>query len=147
MGLLNNIDDLLKQLEEEKKILIKNLSNEFKKHNNENVKYISKKPRIFTIKFSNLENNWSSEYYDFEYQFKALLYIFSHTELNNILNKWEMIKKRGIAKLHNSECKEFGVKNPYNDLTKDFIEAWYDSSYTILKFHPKVIKVVDDLLY
>ena len=98
------------------------------------------------MNFSDLGDSWSPEYYDFEYQFKAIIYILKYTNANNLIHKWEIIKTKGIARLLPSVANEYNMKNPYHEITKDLKTDWYDTSYTILKFHPEVVKFMDKLL-
>lgn len=146
MGLLSEVIDLSKELENAKQRALNVLAKECSKYQNKRITYISKKPRIFTIKFSDLQNNWSPEYYDFEYQFKAIIYVLKHTNPDNLINKWEKLKNKGIAMFLPSIVKEYGMKNPYSEITKELKQDWYDTNYTILKFHPDVVKFVDELL-
>ena len=100
MGILTEVNQKAKELEELKQTAIKKIVAECKKFENEKVKFISKRgPRVFIINFKDLEDNWCPLYYDFEYQFKCILYIFKHTNPDNLINKWEQIKKDGICKV------------------------------------------------
>lgn len=146
MGLLNEVIDLSKELENAKQRALNVLAKECSKYQNKKITYISKKPRIFTMKFSDLQNNWNPEYYDFEYQFKAIIYVLKHTNPDNLINKWEKLKDKGIAMFLPSIVKEYNMKNPYSEITKELKQDWYDSNYTILKFHPEVVKFMDNLL-
>ena len=100
MGILTEVSQKAKELEELKQTAIKKIVAECKKFENEKIKFISKRgPRVFIINFKDLEDNWCPLYYDFEYQFKCILYILKHTNPDNLINKWEQIKKDGICKV------------------------------------------------
>lgn len=146
MGLLDNVQNLAKELEIAKFKALKELAKECAKYENKKIKYINKKPRIFIIKFSDLKNNWSPEFYDFEYQFKAILYVLKHTNPDNLINKWEKLKDKGIAMFLPSIVKQYGMKNPCSEITKELKQDWHSANYTVLKFHPDVIEFVDNLI-
>lgn len=146
MGLLKEVEQKAKELEAVKQEVIKKIALECSKYENKTITYISKKPRIYVINFSDLQNNWSPEYYDFEYQFKVIIYILKHTNADNLINKWETMKKDGIAKFLPSIVTEYNMKNPYADIAKSLEEDWYDTNYKIIKFHPKVVEFMDNLL-
>ena len=144
MGILTEVSQKAKELEELKQVAIKKIVAECKKFENEKIKFISKKgPRIFTINFKDLEDNWSPLYYDFEYQFKCILYIFKHTNPDNLINKWEQIKKDGICRV---------LPDAYTKGELDFIvhdkqakEEFYSSSLVKISLNPKVVTFIDSI--
>ena len=146
MGILTEVSQKAKELEELKQVAIKKIVAECKKFENEKIKFISKKgPRVFIINFKDLEDNWSPLYYDFEYQFKCILYIFKHTNPDNLINKWEQIKKDGICKV---------LPDAYTKDELDFIvhdkqakEDFYSSSLVKISLNPKVVTFLDSILY
>lgn len=146
MGILNEVEQRAKELEELKQKTIKTLLKECKKYKDNRIKYISKKPRIFMIKFSDLKDNWTPEFYDYEVQFKIIAYVLLHTEPNNLINKWNTIKVKGIAQFLPSIVLEYGMDNPYADITKNLEQDWYDTNYKVITFHPDVVKFLDNLL-
>ena len=146
MGILTEVNQKAKELEELKQTAIKKIVAECKKFENEKVKFISKKgPRVFIINFKDLEDNWCPLYYDFEYQFKCILYIFKHTNPDNLINKWEQIKKDGICKV---------LPDAYTKGELDFVvhdkqakEDFYSSSLVKISLNPKVVTFLDSILY
>ena len=146
MGILTEVSQKAKELEELKQTAIKKIVAECKKFENEKIKFISKKgPRVFILNFKDLEDNWSPLYYDFEYQFKCILYIFKHTNPDNLINKWEQIKKDGICKV---------LPDAYTKDELDFIvhdkqakEDFYSSSLVKISLNPKVVTFLDSILY
>ena len=138
MGILTEVNQKAKELEELKQTAIKKIVAECKKFENEKIKFISKRgPRVFIINFKDLEDNWCPLYYDFEYQFKCILYIFKHTNPDNLINKWEQIKKDGICKV---------LPDAYTKDELDFIvhdkqakEDFYSSSLVKISLNPKVV--------
>ena len=146
MGILTEVSQKAKELEELKQVAIKKIVAECKKFENEKIKFISKKgPRVFILNFKDLEDNWSPLYYDFEYQFKCILYIFKHTNPDNLINKWEQIKKDGICKV---------LPDAYTKGELDFVvhdkqakEEFYSSSLVKISLNPKVITFLDSILY
>ena len=145
MGILTEVNQKAKELEELKQVAIKEIVAECKKFENEKIKFISKRgPRVFIINFKDLEDNWCPLYYDFEYQFKCILYIFKHTNPDNLINKWEQIKKDGICKV---------LPDAYTKGELDFIihdkqakEDFYSSSLVKISLNPKVITFLDSIL-
>lgn len=146
MGLLSEVVDLSKELENAKQRALNVLAKECSKYQNKRITYISKKPRIFTIKFSDLQNTWCPEYYDFEFQFKVIIYVLRHTNSDNLVNKWNTLKEKGIAKWQPSIIKEYKLSEKFAEINEDLKRDWYPSNYTVLKFHPDVVKFVDELL-
>ena len=146
MGILTEVNQKAKELEELKQTAIKKIVAECKKFENEKIKFISKRgPRVFIINFKDLEDNWCPLYYDFEYQFKCILYIFKHTNPDNLINKWEQIKKDGICKV---------LPDAYTKGELDFIvhdkqakEYFYSSSLVKISLNPKVVTFLDSILY
>ena len=146
MGILTEVNQKAKELEELKQTAIKKIVAECKKFENEKIKFISKKgPRVFIINFKDLEDNWCPLYYDFEYQFKCILYIFKHTNPDNLINKWEQIKKDGICQV---------LPDAYTKGELDFIvhdkqakEDFYSSSLVKISLNPKVVTFLDSILY
>ena len=146
MGILTEVNQKAKELEELKQTAIKKIVAECKKFENEKIKFISKKgPRVFILDFKDLEDNWCPLYYDFEYQFKCILYIFKHTNPDNLINKWEQIKKDGICKV---------LPDAYTKDELDFIvhdkqakEYFYSSSLIKISLNPKVVTFLDSILY
>lgn len=146
MGILTEVNQKAKELEELKQTAIKKIVAECKKFENEKIKFISKRgPRVFIINFKDLEDNWCPLYYDFEYQFKCILYIFKHTNPDNLINKWEQIKKDGICKV---------LPDAYTKDELDFIvhdkqakEDFYSSSLVKISLNPKVVTFLDSILY
>ena len=146
MGILTEVNQKAKELEELKQTAIKKIVAECKKFENEKIKFISKRgPRVFIINFKDLEDNWCPLYYDFEYQFKCILYIFKHTNPDNLINKWEQIKKDGICKV---------LPDAYTKGELDFIihdkqakEDFYSSSLVKISLNPKVVTFLDSILY
>ena len=138
MGLLNKIENKAHELELLKQETLKQIEKECKKYQNKSITYISKKPRIYTIMYSNLKNTWSPEFYDFEYQFKAILYVLKHTEAYNLIKKWENIKIKGISRILET--------NAMYEMNNKIKENYYEGSYTIIKLHPDVIEFMDNLL-
>ena len=147
MGLLDEVLDLAKELENKKQSVLNILAKECSKYQNKRIKYISKKPRIFTIKFSDLQNTWSPEYYDYEYQFKIIISVLRHTKPDNLVNKWGSLKEKGIAKWMPEILKEYKLSEEFAEIDEDLKRDWYRSSYTVLKFHPDVVEFVDSLLF
>ena len=96
MGLLAQIEEKQKEVEQVKQEVLRKIEHECKKYHNDTVTYLSKKPRIFTINFSDLRDNWKPEFYDFELQFKVILYELKHTNPDNMINKWESMKAKGL---------------------------------------------------
>ena len=145
MGILTEVSQKAKELEELKQTAIKKIVAKCKKFENEKIKFISKKgPRVFIINFKDLEDNWCPLYYDFEYQFKCILYILKHTNPDNLINKWEQIKKDGICKV---------LPDAYTKGELDFIvhdkqakEEFYSSSLVKISLNPKVITFLDSIL-
>ena len=145
MGILTEVNQKAKELEELKQVAIKKIVSECKKFENEKIKFISKKgPRVFILNFKDLEDNWCPLYYDFEYQFKCILYIFKHTNPDNLINKWEQIKKDGICQV---------LPDAYTKSELDFIvhdkqakEDFYSSSLVKISLNPKVINFLDSIL-
>ena len=145
MGILTEVNQKAKELEELKQVAIKKIVAECKKFENEKIKFISKKgPRVFLINFKDLEDNWSPLYYDFEYQFKCILYILKHTNPDNLINKWEQIKQDGICKV---------LPDAYTKGELDFIvhdkqakEDFYSSSLVKISLNPKVVTFLDSIL-
>ena len=146
MGILTEVNQKAKELEELKQTAIKKIVAECKKFENEKIKFISKRgPRVFIINFKDLEDSWCPLYYDFEYQFKCILYIFKHTNPDNLINKWEQIKKDGICKV---------LPDAYTKGELDFIvhnkqakEDFYSSSLVKISLNPKVVTFLDSILY
>ena len=147
---VNNLVEKLKKLSKEIEItktrVLDSVAKECAKYENKKINYISKSPRIFTIKFSDLENNWSPDYYDYEHQFKAILYVLQHTKADNLVDKWQKIRTKGIAMFLSTIVKEYNLENPFSELNEELSRDWYRSSYTIIKFHPEVVKFMDNLL-
>ena len=146
MGILKDIVNKADELERLKQEAIKKLAEKFSEYQNKNIKYVSKKPRIYIMNFSDLQNNWNPTFYDFEYQLKVILYVFKHTRADNLINKWNNIKDKGIAEFLPSIVEEYNMENPFVEITEDLKENWYRCNYTVTKFHPDVIKFVDSLL-
>ena len=144
MGLLNQVEEKAEELNKYKKSIINKISRECSKYKNTNIKYISNK--IFTINSKYLINSWSPTYYDFSHQFKCILYIFSHTNPDNLINKYEQIKSKGIACFLPNIVKEYKLDNPITTFTKQLEKDWYRTSYTVIKLHPEVIKFLDSIL-
>ena len=146
MGLLAQIEEKQKEVEQVKQEVLRKIESECKKYNNDTVTYLSKKPRIFTINFSDLRNNWKPEFYDFELQFKVILYELKHTNPDNMINKWESMKAKRLAKFLPDIVLNYNMKNPYHVVTEDLKKDWYDTSYEIIYFHPKVVEFMDKIL-
>ena len=146
MGLLAQIEEKQKEVEQVKQEVLRKIERECKKYHNDTVTYLSKKPRIFTINFSDLRNNWKPEFYDFELQFKVILYELKHTNPDNMINKWESMKAKGLAKFLPDIVLNYDMKNPYHAVTEDLKRDWYDTSYEIIYFHPKVVEFMDKIL-
>lgn len=146
MGLLAQIEEKQKEVEQVKQEVLRKIERECKKYHNDTVTYLSKKPRIFTINFSDLRDNWKPEFYDFELQFKVILYELKHTNPDNMINKWESMKAKGLAKFLPDIVLDYNMKNPYHVVTEDLKKDWYDTSYEIIYFHPKVVEFMDKIL-
>ena len=146
MGLLAQIEEKQKEVEQVKQEVLRKIEHECKKYHNDTVTYLSKKPRIFTINFSDLRDNWKPEFYDFELQFKVILYELKHTNPDNMINKWESMKAKGLAKFLPDIVLNYDMKNPYHVVTEDLKKDWYDTSYEIIYFHPKVVEFMDKIL-
>ena len=147
MGLLNEVIQKATELEELKQNTLNKIAEQCKKYKDKSIKYVSKKPSIFIINFKDLKDNWSPEFYDYYLQFGIILHILKHTNPDNLINKWENIKKDGVAKLTipEEELKKFKAQR-YNVLTKNFKNDWYRNHYAEIKFHPNVVSFMDKLL-
>jgi len=146
MGLLAQIEEKQKEVEQVKQEVLRKIERECKKYHNDTVTYLSKKPRIFTINFSDLRDNWKPEFYDFELQFKVILYELKHTNPDNMINKWESMKAKGLAKFLPDIVLDYNMENPYHVVTDDLKKDWYNTSYEVIYFHPKVIEFMDKIL-
>ena len=144
MGILNEVNQKAIELENLKQKAILEILNQCKKYENKAVKFISKKPRIFIINFSDLQDNWSPYYYDYEFQFKCILYIFKHTNADNLINKWEQIKKDGICQMIEKDY--ITDDNKFQAFTKKISEDFYRSSYVKITLNPNVIGFMDKIL-
>ena len=144
MGLLNQVEEKANEHNTFKKSIINKISKECSRYKNTNIKYISN--HTFIINSKHLTNSWSPLYYDFSHQFKCVLYIFSHTNPNNLINKYEEIKSKGIACFLPSIVREYKLDNPITTFSKQLEKEWYKSSFTVIKLHPEVIKFLDSIL-
>ena len=79
--------------------------------------------RMFVMRAKDLGGVWSPHYHQFKNQYEELINVFKNTRVENILDRWEEIKKDGY--IRQSVC--LGRSNIY-------------------PIHPDVIKYVDDVL-
>lgn len=52
--------------------------------------------RMFVIKKKDLGDCWSPEYHQFVHQYEALIDVFKHTRVENIVQRWSEIKAKGF---------------------------------------------------
>jgi len=114
MDVKNTITDMLNQMEKFKLQLIDNVDN-VPEH--PKIKRIGKSPNCFIINSKDLENNWSAEYYDSQYQARIIISLIEKsTDLIHIQRVLEEIVNKGVYQVSQ------GHRMYFNNQVREFIK-------------------------